>query len=551
MAHANETTPLIVKVKNHNNFQQSKYYWIGQILFSGVISIAFFILWILSGYHIVLTDIYDWINLLVIAAAIIVLILFLIVTNKMPEKTDPIRIPKIAFICAGGIALFSSAGYYYLSVFKWIFAACDLSQEEWETPNSPLYHLLRIFMAISFLVYLYYIKRRDYVGLLHTNFDTFTRCFIDFTLLISGFRFLLLKSVSLIRPYCIETDLNTSILFIKALCPPNTFQNFTCNISALNPEMRSWFYIHSGLLKPLIITGVSELIPVILVAHALACRHGNDEQRNKKLQSNGKKEEDRAKHQSTQELTITRPYNLAVNILILLPAFIGILTWTSYLDSYISGSERGIWTAGLQLIAVGLKFVIVALYYQFVLKKVPTSQSHDESDESLGDLWIIFVSFWLIVVCVIFAIHEIAILMVSYEDEFNPLLVMISLPINFIALLCKWFEYKCLEKCLAFKEEYLPRIKFLPIFAFSLLAWNFAEFGRWFFYVQIEKHGLKHEIESIHGTIQNLFVFIVLVRMFLTFAGYLYAFSCGLCWTDLILRFESPSGEDLKTAEKV
>lgn len=69
-----------------------------------------------------------------------------------------------------------------------------------------------------------------------------------------------------------------------------------------------------------------------------------------------------------------------------------------------------------------------------MLKKVPPSQSHDESDESLGDLWIIFVSFWLIVVCVIFAIHEIAILMVSYEDEFNPLLVMISLPINFIAL---------------------------------------------------------------------------------------------------------------------
>ena len=45
-------------------------------------------------------------------------------------------------------------------VFKWIFAACDLSQEEWETPNSLLYYLLRIFMAISFLVYLYYIKRR-------------------------------------------------------------------------------------------------------------------------------------------------------------------------------------------------------------------------------------------------------------------------------------------------------------------------------------------------------------------------------------------------------
>lgn len=63
---------------------------------------------------------------------------------------------------------------------------------------------------------------------------------------------------------------------------------------------------------------------------------------------------------------------------------------------------------------------------------------------------------------------------------------------SFVKLkLCKWFEYKCLEKCLAFKEEYLPRIKFLPIFAFSLLAWNFAEFGRWFFYVQIEKHGLK------------------------------------------------------------
>uniref|UniRef100_A0A183BP94 G_PROTEIN_RECEP_F1_2 domain-containing protein n=1 Tax=Globodera pallida TaxID=36090 RepID=A0A183BP94_GLOPA len=215
---------------------------------------------------------YDIITILLMWLSILCMVVFLYRmhhTNLVTDLSKPRVIPHATFICALALTICVTAGYFYVFVYKLALYGCDRAVEAREYKQMTLDSVLRVTIAVYALISFVYIIQRAHIGSKKTTFDCLTRNTINFVFCVIWLRFMLLKALFTIEEFCRDQIHTESV--IKDFCPPYIKNGFQCKTTLLEKEQMIWYRLHYGLLKAAIVTCASELIPVLLVGHWIAC----------------------------------------------------------------------------------------------------------------------------------------------------------------------------------------------------------------------------------------------------------------------------------------
>ncbi|KAL3081836.1 hypothetical protein niasHS_012778 [Heterodera schachtii] len=423
---------------------------------------------------------------------------------------------------------------------------CDKAVEAQHWHNMTLDSVLRLTISAFALVSFIYIIQRSYVGSLRADFDPITRNTINFVFGVIWCRFLLLKALFIIEQFCRDNTEMDSV--IKNLCPPYIKNGFHCNNESLNKQQQIWYRLHYGLLKSAIVTCGAELIPVLLVAHWIACGHAKKiAQQNlthraiskfkviKWYQNWFKLEADEFPEMLT--LIVSKCYKNVMKWQSVLICVLSIFLWLLCFHNYIKDDEQSVAVLSQDIAEVFTGLVQLCFFINlFILTREIPKEGLDtaRAAQSRADHVLLLGSTILLTVeCVCECIE---ILHFSHKKQMRLLTKCLDIFYSIFTELANWFEIYCLKKISALNDDLVGRLRdTLPFVAICGITLNLSVFVMTYFYIEAEKHHLQEMITSLPN---DYFVLVGVVARILDTANYVYTFTSALCWLEVLLRYK-------------
>ncbi|KAL3116600.1 hypothetical protein niasHT_001347 [Heterodera trifolii] len=461
--------------------------------------------------------------------------------------TSPIVIPHPTFICALALTLCVTIGYCYIFVYKIALYGCDRAVESQDWQHLTIDSILRLTIAAYAFVSLIYIIQRSYVGNLRATFDRITRNTINFVFGLIWFRFLLLKALFIIEQFCRDqTDVDS---VIKNFCPPYIKNGFSCSKTSLHKEQHIWYRLHYGLLKSAIVTCASELIPVLLVAHWIACGQAKkiaqqsltDRMMNKKkVMTNYQKMFNLEVNKFPQMLMLiaSKNHQITLKCFSILLIVLSILLWLLCFHNYIKDNGQSVAVFVQDMVEVFTGIIQLCFFINlFILTRQIPKDGLDttRAAESRADHVLLLGSTIILTVECVCELVEISYF--SPKKRMHFVTKLLDIFYSLFTQLANWFEIYCLKKIATVNDDLVKRIRnTMPYVAFSGIILNFSVFVMTYFYIETEKHHLQEIIRSLPS---DYFVLVGVVGRILDTANYVYTFTSALCWVDVLLRYKN------------
>uniref|UniRef100_A0A914IEL5 Gustatory receptor n=1 Tax=Globodera rostochiensis TaxID=31243 RepID=A0A914IEL5_GLORO len=503
---------------------------------------------------------YDIITILLMLLSILCMLVFLyqMHANLMIGLSKPIVIPHATFICALALTICVTAGYFYVFVYKLALYGCDRAVEARGYKQMTLDSVLRVTIAVYALISFVYIIQRAHIGSVKTIFDCFTRNTINFVFGVIWLRFMLLKALYTIEEFCRDQIHTRSV--IKDLCPPYIKNGFQCNTTLLEKEQIIWYRLHYGLLKAAIVTCASELIPVLLVGHWIACGQAEvivrkltikrDVKKNaiqnfkslpiiKKLSSGLKGSFNcvlQTQTESNSLLTSSR-VKYTLKLLAIVLSLLSSVLWLLCFFNYIKGIDESVpifLQDGTEVLTSAIQLVFFVLLF-WCLQQIPKhGRDLNRCAESRADHVLLVGSTILLSVECVCEIVEI--IFFSSDKRTRFIVKVLDIFYSLLSESANWLEVLCLHKLCSLNDQFHYQLRhILPFIAIGGIFLNLSVFGMTYFYIETEKHHLQEVIKSLPN---EVFVLVGILGRILDTSNYLYTFTATLCWLDVLLRFD-------------
>ncbi|VDD90040.1 unnamed protein product [Enterobius vermicularis] len=471
-------------------------------------------------------------------SCIFIMIEFLYRSRYVPKLDEPHEIPIPALIGAVALSVGVSVGYLYLMMYNYAFRKCDKLVDI--TYGSELY-LDSIYSAMMILFTLFslaYIMQRRYYGSINTNLDRVNRLYINITFCIVWIKVVIYKGYLSHEELCQRHELEQywcPVLQRKYECEPE---------EDLHGTQRIWYYLHRGLLEIAVMSCASEIYPVLLIAHWLAC--GNAEETAEhflKKQRRGVRSILREfvnnistvaveANESGPSLHI-RPFikiifNLLTTVTTVLRTkiiLLMIIRWLVLL--YYSMDYNNLWPEhwitndAVQVVAFFSQMIFFIFLYIWSRKLRSHRLDAHHRASARGDVIILFG-------CCVFLFVKF--LLQLMEDTFQ----FTDNYYNVKEAVTLWTQFLAIRKILAISDKDAKKTRhFLSFVAVSGCLLGFIHFGSTFLETTIIHYQLD---EKDYGYSKRTLMTMIFTQTLFP-ADYLYGFTVASCWLEVIIRY--------------
>ncbi|KAH7723481.1 Protein F55G1.15 [Aphelenchoides avenae] len=445
------------------------------------------------------------------AVAVLMLVTVAVMTHfvyeawNKPKLPHPHSIPRPTLVAAVILTIGVTLGYSYFLVFNWAYNDCDYLVD-WAEEDKHQQWLDAATSAIMILfscISLFYVLQRTYYGKIDTKWDSFSRHWINVVLMIVWVKIVIYKGYLSQKQLCQRKELD------GYWCPVGP-TNYTCHPSEHFKGMQqTWYYLHKGLLNSSIISCASELFPVMLVAHWLACGGAETTAENLEERNARRKSVRKTLHSLIAELThvygekrpsLTRlpPLRVKRSLAFWLNAFsfvavvLLLVRWfTNFYYTIKIDDLYNKWmpneVAHVTTSVVRLMLFATVYYWACRIEKRRTDVHHKA--EARGDIVLIFGSIMLITIRFLLQMTEL--IFQRAEGLVSADVCYMRIAALALSNCSRWLQFLALRRIVALSDSDLSSVRsFLPSVAGAGFVLNWIAFGLTF----LETSSLKYQL---------------------------------------------------------
>ncbi|KAH7713042.1 Protein F55G1.15 [Aphelenchoides avenae] len=478
---------------------------------------------------------------------------FVYQVRRIAHLSEPYTIPHSTLLAAINLTTGISLGYAYLLVFNYAFQGCDQLVDVTEDAQHEIWFDALTSTVIIFYsgLSLFYVWHRTHYGILHNRTDTIARRWINVVLAIVWVKVVIYKGYISQKELCSRKELEGYWCPIKHAA-------FKCHPNHDLTGMKAiWYNLHQGLLKSAVVSIASELFPVLLVTHWLAC--GGAHKKAEKivtriLNSDGnrvrtwghpalKRSATKWKLSGGNRSLMSTMFHAKskIDIVFILLSVTTLMIYVGYwfINFYytISFDEKGEgWMPNevMELTSTLISTGLFAGLYVWSLRISDRKLDVHLLAEAQGDIILLVGS--LVFLLVHFALKMAELQFNNEEGLVTSTFVGMKTASLSFNNLSRWLQFLCLRRIVALNDEMSAHVRgFMPVIAATCFVTNWVSFGLAF----LESSTLKYQLtagdyESFEfsrgALICNIFTEMVHP------ADYLYAFTAAGVWMDILLR---------------